>query len=369
MRGLASLPRLGDAPSPGPGALPTVSIVVAARDEALHIARAALTLLRQDYPDFDVVAVDDRSTDGTGEILDQMGHPRLRVLHVRELPDGWLGKNHALQRGAEMATGELILFTDADVLMKPDALRSAVALLLDRRLDHLAVAPRLDAGSPWARAVVAVFVVVFSTFFRPWKAADPRSPWFIGVGAFNLVRADAYRAVGGHRTVALRPDDDVRLGRALKRAGYRQAAASGAGRVEVEWYPSVGAMARGLRKNVFAVARYRLSLVAAGTVLPLLLIFWPLTALLVTTGATWWLNLTVLLTGAVITGAIAREYGLPAWTGAAYPLAAATFLWIVWAAALRAVSRGSIEWRGTEYSLDRLRRAGEGGVRPGGSSP
>ncbi len=372
MRGLASLPRLRDAPDAvqtGGVEVPTVSVVVAARDEAPHIARAILTLLRQDYPRFEVVAVDDRSSDGTGQILDHMRDPRLKVLHVTELPDGWLGKNYALERGARVATGELLLFTDADVHMRPDALRRAVGLLERDRLDHLAVTPRIDAGTRWARAVVAVFLVVFSTFFRPWKAVDPRSPWFIGVGAFNLVRTDAYRAVGGHGSVALRPDDDVRLGRELKRAGYRQAAASGAERVQVEWYPSVGAMARGLRKNAFAVARYRLSLVAAGTALPIVFIFWPLTALLVTSGATWWLNLVVVLTGALVTGSIARGSGLPAWTGAVYPLAAATLLWIIWSAALRAVLRGSIEWRGTEYPLSRLRLADQRRFRRAGWWP
>jgi hypothetical protein len=241
--------------------------------------------------------------------------------------------------------------------MAPDAIRRAVALLEAEGVDHLAVAPRIHAGSGWSTTVLAVFLVLFSTVFRPWKARDPKSRSHIGIGAFNLVRAGAYRAVGGHRSIALRPDDDVRLGRALKRAGYLQEAASGRDALRVEWYPSLPAMARGLRKNAFAAVNYRLSLVLAGTLLPLVFIFWPLLALFVTGGAVWWLNAAIVLLGAATTGVTARGHGLPPWTALAYPVGSLLLLWIVWAATLRALVTGTVEWRGTEYPLDRLRSA------------
>jgi glycosyltransferase involved in cell wall biosynthesis len=331
-------------------------VVVAARDEAGSIATSIQRLLAQDYPALEVVAVDDRSTDGTGEILDRLGEdPRLHVLHVDALPDGWLGKNHALQRGADAASGELLLFTDADVMMAPEAVSRAVALMERGGLDHLAVAPRILAGSAAARMTVAVFLALFSTVFRPWKARDPDSRHYIGIGAFNFVRADAYRAIEGHRGLALRPDDDVRLGRALKRAGFRQATAVGTRMIEVEWYPTLRAMARGLRKNTFAVAEYRLSVVAAGTLLPVVTIFWPLAALFVTEGAVWWLNAAVVVVGVGTTYATSRAHRLPAWVAFAYPLASAFLVWIIWSATLRAVLSGAIEWRGTRYPLDELR--------------
>lgn len=372
--GLRSLPSLRDV-NPGYGAdhpegvgreagaeatvpsLRPVTVVVAARDEALHIRSAVRALLAQDYPSLEVVAVDDRSTDGTGEILRRLAEldRRLRVVEVTELPPGWLGKNHALHEGAAVASGELLLFTDADVIMRRDAVRRAVRLLESRRLDHLAVAPRVHSPSAWATLVIAVFLVLFSAVFRPWKARDPRSRMHIGVGAFNLVRAAAYHAIGGHSAVALRPDDDVRLGRELKRAGYRQEAASGRDMVSVEWYDSLPAMARGLRKNSFAVVDYRLTLVAAGTALPVVFIFWPMAALFVTDGAVKWLNAAVVGLGAITTGYTARGHGLPLWTAAAYPVGSVLLLWIVWSAALRAVLRGTVEWRGREYPLKELR--------------
>ncbi len=218
---------------------------------------------------------------------------------------------------------------------------------------------------------MVVFLVTFSAVFRPWKARDPRSRWHIGIGAFNLVRASAYRAIGGHRTVALRPDDDVRLGRALKTAGYRQAAASGIGLVEVEWYPSLRAMARGLRKNTFAVVDYRLTLVAVGTLLPLAFVFWPVAALVVTGGPALWLNAAVVGLGAWTTADTARAHGLPLWSALLYPVGSLLLLWMVWSAALRAVRTGEIEWRDTTYPVERLRAGAAGppdespGVRRG----
>lgn len=370
--GLRRLPTLRRTPPIAPDAAPRVSIIVAARDEERHIEEALGSLMAQDYPDFEVLVVDDRSTDRTAAILDRVaerwrreaeraarsGHrrPRLRVLHLEAVPDGWLGKNHALHRGAAESEGEVLLFTDADVIMRPDALARAVALLERRGLDHLAVAPRLHGGGPWASITVAVFLVAFLIRFRPWKAPDPRSRGHIGVGAFNLVRAAAYRSIGGHTTLAFRPDDDIRLGRRLKQAGFRQAAAIGRNSVMVEWYPSFRAMARGLRKNSFAAVDYRLAPILAGTALPLIFVFWPAVAVFVTDGLLLRLNAAILLLGALSTWDTARAHGLPRWTGLAFPLGSLLLLWIVWSATLATLRTGGIEWRGTRYPLEQLRR-------------
>lgn len=355
VRGLASLPTLRDGGNPEE--TPPVSIVVAARDEARAVARAVHSLLDQRYPALEVVVVDDRSTDGTGEILDRLaaGRDDLRVIHVDTLPAGWLGKNHALHRGAEAATGELLLFTDADIVMRPEAVARGVAILERHGLDHLAVAPHLRVGSAPARATLTVFLGLFAAAIRPWKARDPNSDAHLGIGAFNLVRARAYRQIGGYRSVAVRPDDDVRLGRALKEAGLRQAVGTGMQMLDVEWYPTLRAMTRGLRKNSFAVVDYRLSGVVAATALPVVFVFWPLAALFLTTGLALWLNVGVVAVNVATYAGVARVHRIPLWTALTYPLGAIFLLWIVWAAALRAVRTGTIEWRGTEYSLDELR--------------
>ena len=392
VRGLASLPNLRDSAPLEHSAAPLVSIVVAARDEADQIAEAVNTFLSQDYPSLEVVVVDDRSTDGTGDILDRLAEgapvraedptatgdtadpadpgagspPALRVIHIEELPEGWLGKTHALQRGAEAARGDLLLFTDADIMMRRDAVGRAVGLLERGGWDHLAVAPRIHSRSGWVEAVVGVFLVVFSVFYRPWRTREPDQRAAVGIGAFNLIRSRAYQAIDGHKEIRLRPDDDVRLGRRLKEAGYRQLVAAGRELLTVEWYPSVPAMARGLRKNVFAAVEYRLWLVVAGTLIPLLLIFWPLAALFFTAGLAWWLNLGVVLTGLIVSTYTAASHGLPPWVGLLYPAASVVFLGMVWLAALRATLRGTVEWRGTEYPLAVLRGGEATGAEPGG---
>lgn len=377
--GLRTLPTLRDTRPVAPEHARPVSIVVAARDEERHIEGAVGTMLAQEYPAFEVVVVNDRSTDGTGAILDRLeerwreeseraareGHtrPRLRVLHLDERPDGWLGKNHALHRGAAAADGEILLFTDADVMMRHDALSRAVGLLERRGLDHVAVAPRIHVGGPWARMALATFLLLFSAYFKPWRARSPRSRRHIGVGAFNLLRADAYRAIGGHTSIAMRPDDDLRLGHRLKEAGYRQAAAIGRNTVLVEWYPSLRAMAHGLRKNTFAAVGYRMLPILGGTVAAVVFTFWPVIALALTEGMALRLNLAIVLVAFVHHWDLAATYGQPRWVAFTYPIGGLFILWIVWAATLSTLRTGSIEWRGTRYSLEELRRGQAGAPR------
>ena len=157
IRGLASAPARADAD------LPSVTIIAAARDEAARAEHAADSLRAQSYPGLEIVLVDDRSTDATGEILDRLAasDSRIRSLHVTELPEGWLGKCHALARGAEEAKGEWLLFTDGDVWMKPDALRQAISLAKDLGADHLAVGADLEIHSLGERIFVAYFSALF----------------------------------------------------------------------------------------------------------------------------------------------------------------------------------------------------------------
>ena len=222
-------------PHPAP---PRVSIIVPARNEERNLQEALTSILQQDYADFEVIVVDDRSTDRTGAILDGMAgdNPRLRVVHLTELPPGWLGKNFALYCGAQRASSDLLLFTDADVIMHPSTLRQAVGYMEDHKVDHLAVAPDVRMPGMLLKMFVVAFCIFFSLYARPWKAKDAKSRRFVGIGAFNLVRKDVYRAVGAHEAIAMRPDDDMKLGKLIKRGGYRQEFLFGTGMMHVEWY-------------------------------------------------------------------------------------------------------------------------------------
>lgn len=344
------------APWTGPH-FPTVSVVIAARDEERNIEEALRSVLAQDWRPLEIVVIDDRSSDRTGPILDRMASEdsRLRIVHVTELPPGWLGKNHALQVGAEQASGELLLFTDADVVHDPTTIGRAVRYLLENRLDHLTVGPEIRVPGVGLRMLVAVFSIFFALFSKPWKARDPKSPRHIGVGAFNLVRAAAWRQAGTHRAIAMRPDDDLKLGKLLKKNGFRQDLAFGGGLVWVEWYRSVREMRDGLMKNAFAGVDYRLSVIVVSSVLLPLLFVWPYLGVFLTGGVTRWLNAFSVLLLLILAWGNARLTHLPLWTALGVPWGALYFVYILWRSTILTYRQGGIRWRGTLYSLEELR--------------
>lgn len=359
----ASLPDLsswsgGDEPPSGAPAWPRLSVVVAARDEADHVERAMRTLLALDYPDLEIVAVDDRSGDGTGAILDRLAaeSPRLRVRHVTELPRGWLGKNHALHSGAACATGELVLFTDADVHFAPRAMRRAVRFAVERGADHLTVVPDVTMPGWLLTAFTGTFAVFFGVFTKPWRAPDPRSAAHVGIGAFNLVRASFYRAHGGHEPLRLRPDDDVMLAKHLKRSGGRPLVATGPAEVSVEWYRTLGEVFRGLEKNLFAGLGYSVVRVAGATAAVLLVWVAPFVGVFVgppLARGLW--GAAAACAACLFLGANRRgRAGVVHLPG--FPIGALLFVACMWRSTILALVRRGIVWRGTRYPLDELRR-------------
>lgn len=203
---------------------PRVSIIVAARNEERNIAAGVGSLLSIDYPNLELVVINDRSTDRTGEILRSMerSDKRLQLVEIDTLPPGWLGKNHALSQGADKASGELLLFTDADVIFDAAVLRHAVFYLERQNLDHLTLAPAMITPTLPLGLFVSAFAFYFSLYARPWRASNPKSSAHVGIGAFNLVKAALYRRIGGHASIAMRPDDDMKLGKLIKKNGGRQ---------------------------------------------------------------------------------------------------------------------------------------------------
>ncbi|HEY8176175.1 MAG TPA: glycosyltransferase family 2 protein [Gemmatimonadaceae bacterium] len=356
--GFLSIPSLKDVPATMPpgSAAPRVSVIVAARDEERHIESAVSAVLDQSYSNFELIVVDDRSSDRTSEILRRLAtrSRRLHVLTLRELPPGWLGKNHALHVGAAIASGELLLFADADVILRPDTLSRAVRLLRIERANHLAVAPDLVVPTWPLALVVNYFMMWFLLWLRPWKARDPLSSAYVGIGAFNLVRTTAYRAIGGHSRIRLRPDDDLMLGKLLKTAGHRQIVAAGAGAVSVEWYRTLGELARGFRKNAFAGLQYSV-LLTLGAIAGNLALVWPFVAIWMTSGAERAIYATAALAQMAGYGGPALTQRTRPWLAVLYPVAGLIFVSILGAAVLRTVRRRGIEWRGTFYPLDELR--------------
>jgi cellulose synthase/poly-beta-1,6-N-acetylglucosamine synthase-like glycosyltransferase len=358
MRGTRTLALLKELPPPLLTTWPRVSVIVPACNEERQLEAALRSLLKQDYENLEIIAVDDRSTDQTGVILDRLAKefPRLMVLHITALPAGWLGKNHALQEGARRASGEWLLFTDADVVMEPTSLRRAVGYALEKRVDHLAIAPSIHMKGTLLNLAASAFAVFFGFYARPWKARDPRSPFHIGIGAFNLVRREAYQAIGTHQAIALSPVDDMKLGKLIKRRGFRQDVVVGRDMLTIEWYASFRELRTGLEKNSYAGVEYRLSLLAAGTVAILLVNVWPFLALFLTTG--WTLAIYAVVAALTIFCGWdqARFLGFNPRFAWFLPASTLLFLYVLWSCTLKTIREGSITWRGTRYPLDELRK-------------
>jgi hypothetical protein len=360
---LRRTPFLRDQPAPratpegAGGGRVTVSIVAPARDEAAGVEAAVRAFLAQQGVACEVIVVDDRSSDATPAILQRLARecPALRVVTVTELPAAWLGKNHANHAGAALARGDWLLFTDADVQLAPDALARAVAYAERRGLDHLAVAPQIVLPGALLQQFVLYFGLMFMLYVRPWAARDPRSRAHVGIGPFNLVRASAYRAAGGHAPIRLRPDDDLKLGKLLKRCGARQDFVAGQGVVTLRWYGSWRELRDGLMKNLYAGVGYRTPAVAAGAVAHVLGLALPPLALVYADGLAWWLQ-AANCAAFVLAGALAsRGFGTARWGGVLLPLWALAGAWLMVRSAALALWNGGIDWRGTRYSLAELR--------------
>lgn len=339
--------------------LPRLTVVMAARDEAVAIGDAVRSLLRQDYPDLELVVVDDRSTDGTGDALAAARDPRLVTMRIDALPAGWLGKNHALWQGADRATGEWLLFTDADIVFAPAALRRALSYAVSEGLDHLTLAPRLVARGVFLKAFVAFFGYAFVTLWGAYLANDPKSSRGVGIGAFNLVRRSAYERIGTMKALSLRPDDDIRLGRRLRGFGFRQRVLNGRDLLSVEWYPSLRAAISGLEKSMYSSMEYRV--VDAVVVLLFLIatMVWPFVGVVVLDGIDR--VLLAIVVACLVVGLLEtyRQAVAPLSTGTAVlallmPISALVFAYAIARSVFLAETRG-VRWRGTVYPLSLLR--------------
>lgn len=351
--------RFDELDAPPPASWPRLSIVLAARDEQGTIRTALDTLLAQDYPDLEIVAVDDRSTDGTGAILDAAAarDPRVRALHVGALPDGWLGKVHALEVGASAATGTFIVFTDADVHFAKGALRRAIAWCEARGVDHLAVAPEIVPSGPLQGAVCAAFAAGFLLGTGAARVDRPGSTAYVGVGGFNLVRRAVFDRTPGFEWLRMEILDDVGLGLMMHRAGARKDFALGIPSVSIAWYPSLRAMIRGLEKNLFGgAARFRYGRVAGLVTAMAAVLPGPLLALVVPAGG--WVRgaaaATLVALGLAALAARART-GASATSLFLAPLGAAILGGILVRSAWRCARRGGIVWRETFYPVAALR--------------
>ena len=337
---------------------PRISVIFAARDEAATIREALATLLAQDYPCYEVVAVNDRSQDATGDILREFSQSSnlLKVIDIAELPPGWLGKPHALMRGAEQATGEWLVFTDADVHFAPHVLSRAMRMASDHQWDHLALLSGFDLSGFWEIATITFFCLGFIFGNEPWLAASRRSRRYVGIGAFQLLRRSVYDAVGGHRALAMEVVEDMKLGKLVKRGGFTSGLGIAVESIRLRWYAGAGNIVRGLTKNMFAATGFSLALTFGGILLTFVMSVMPFLGVIFATGwARIFAGLASVVALAVHAG-VARRAKVSPLYGLTHPLGALLFAYIIARSAAVTLARGGVVWRGTFYKLKELRR-------------
>jgi glycosyltransferase involved in cell wall biosynthesis len=340
---------------------PPLTVIVPARDEAAALPDSLASLLAQDYENLRVVAVNDRSTDATGTIMDDLArlHPeRLTVLHVRELPAGWLGKPHAMALAARHAISidrpDYLLFTDADVIFQPDAIRRSLAEAVATGADHFVTFPTPLVKTPGEGMLLGFLGVMGLWATRPWKASDPKAQDSIGIGAFNLLRTEAYTKLGGFEAFRMEILEDLMLARHVKLAGLRQQVSVAPGMVSLHWAPGALGVVNVMTKNLFAVFRFRIELVLAACIGFMILCLGPVA----------FLALPLTRTAAIVALACIAELYLLSWRHSKvspwyallFPVGTVLFLYSVLRSVAVTLRAGGVTWRGTFYSLSELRR-------------
>ena len=342
------------------GPQPRVSIIVPALNEEQNIGPGLESLLRLDYQDYEIIAVNDRSNDRTGEIMDRLAAAsggRLRVIHIQQLPAGWLGKPHAMWQGAQQATGDWLLFTDADVVYRPDALRRAVTYAeTTAPTDHLALVPDMEMRSPGERMMLALFSIYFMLSFRPWKADDPSSHEYVGGGVFNMIRRSVYERVGTFHALRMEVVEDMKLGKLVKQHGFTQRCALAPGLLRIRWVVGAFGFVRNVTKNFFALSEFRwwraLLTMARMSFFMLL----PYVGALLAPGwskAGFLLALAVILFLYVGMSVFAPISPLYVFT---HPIGTVLLVYAMLRSLCVTLWTGGINWRGTRYPLEELRK-------------
>jgi glycosyltransferase involved in cell wall biosynthesis len=336
---------------------PRVSIIVPARNEQDDIAQTLTQLLALDYDNYEVIAINDRSTDQTGEVMDRVAvDEKLKIIHITELPPGWMGKTHAMWTAGKQATGDWLLFTDADVLFKPDSVRRALAYAESERADHIVLFPQMIMKQPGEKMMIAFFQTLFVFGHRPWKVADPKSKDHMGVGAFNMVRRSVYEQVGTYERLRMEVLDDMKLGKVVKQSGFSQRNVFGEDLISLRWARGAMGVVNNLTKNFFAILSFQWWRTVISFVGLAFLNLGPFLGVWLAHG---WARLPygIALFGmfAIYVG-MSRKSEVPAYYFVLHPVSTILFLYTLLRSMILTLVQDGVVWRGTKYPLDELRK-------------
>jgi GT2 family glycosyltransferase len=344
-----------------PAGNPRVSIIVPACNEAANIGPALNTLLHLDYDNYEIIFVDDRSTDSTGEIADAIAasseaQGRLKVIHVGTLPSGWLGKPHAMWTAGLQSTGEWLLFTDADVHFKPDALRRAIAYAEAEPADHMVLFPRMIMQSAGEKMMIAFFQTLFVFGHRPWKVADPNTKDHMGVGAFNLIRRRVYEEIGTYQALRFEVLDDMKLGKVVKNAGHAQRNAFGDDLISIRWAHGAMGVVRNLTKNFFAIMSFQWPRAVGSCFMLAFLNLMPFLGVWLAHGWARVPYALALLSMFSIYVGMSFHSSVPPYYFLLHPVSTVLFVYTMLRSMIVTLWRGGVVWRGTKYELEELKR-------------
>ncbi len=354
------------APVRPPAKGPLISVCVPARNEEHNLPRCIASILAQDYPNFELIVVDDRSTDSTPRLLaDLAAHDsRLRVLHGAELPPGWAGKPHALHQAAQAARGEWLCFVDADTFLAPGALSAALAKALEARADLFSMLTFQEMGTFWEKTVLPLVMTALSVGFSPRRVNDPLRRDAIANGQFILIRRAVYDSVGGHAAIAGSIVEDKDLAGIVKGSGHRLLLADGQRLARTRMYTSLPSLWEGWTKNVYLGLSDRPSLLLLGVFGAFLLLIaclwlplWPVLGLSWFLRGGGWMALAVVIEALLLWAALlerraaaARGMGLSGWWALTTPLGAGVFAAIMFVSAWKVLSGRGVTWKGRRYS-------------------
>jgi glycosyltransferase involved in cell wall biosynthesis len=359
------VPKIADISKPQwdrqPAVRTRVSIIVPACNEEETIEQGLSLLLALDYDTYEVIVVDDRSSDRTGEIIERVAaspaaHGCLKVIHVTELPPGWLGKAHAMWSAGQQATGDWLLFTDADVLFKREVLRRALAYAEAENADHVVVFPRMIMKRPGERLMIAFFQTLFTFGHRPWRVADPDTKDHMGVGAFNMVRRTTYEAVGTYRALRMEVLDDMKLGKVIKNARFRQRNVFGDDLISIRWAHGAMGVVNNLTKNFFAVLSFQWWRSIASAFGLLFLNLGPFLGIWLAHG--WQRVPYAVALGSMFLIYVGMSFksSIPAYYFLLHPISTLLFEYTLLRSMFLTLRDDGVTWRGTKYALEELRK-------------
>lgn len=352
-------------PAPPPASAPKVSVCIPARNEETNIRRCVEAVLRQDYPNFEVIVLDDRSTDATLTLLKEIASRDSRLIPISgsDLPEGWAGKPHALYQASAAATGQWLCFVDADTFLEPNALSAVYAKAIETQADLFTIMTRQILGSFWERTVMPLVMTALSVGFSPRKVNDPSRRDAVANGQFIFIKRSVYDLIGGHEKIKAQIVEDKALSENVKWNGHRLVVADGMQMVSTRMYTSLATMWEGWTKNIYLGLRehpYLLLLGAFGATLALIAaLFLPVWPLL---GLAWYLNdggwpaLVVIVEALLvwaylvyIRSVVASEMSISRWYAFTTPLGAGVFAAMMLTSAWKVISGQGVTWRGRRY--------------------